>query len=335
MAERRTGQMSLGEGTVVAASSSNEVLERVAALVAWAPVEALLHDLRSGPMGAPGYPALMMFKALLLQRWYVLSDPALEEALKDRLSFRRFIGVSLSDPIPDHSTLWRFREAMGDGRSAAVFAQIGTQIEASGFVLKQGTLIDASLVPAAVNPPPPPSDGELPPDADGRPASKLVRSAHDGDAAWTSKNGQRHFGYKLHVGMDQASRIIRRQMLTPANVNDTVVADALICGDEAMVYADKAYDTHARSERLAELGIANGIMHRPSKWHRLTPDETERNARLARTRGAIEPIFSLFKNVYGFTRARYRGLRRNAAAFTLAAIAMNLKRWARCQPATA
>lgn len=334
MAERLVGQLSLGEGTVVAGSGSNEVLERVAGLVDWDPVEALLHDLRSGPMGAPGYPSLVMFKALLLQRWYALSDPALEEALKDRLSFRRFIGVALSDPIPDHSTLWRFREALGDARSAAVFAQIVRQIEASGFVLKQGTLIDASLVPAAVKAPPPPK-GELPPDADGRPASKLVASKDDPDAAWTKKNGKRHFGYKLHAAMDQQSRIIRRLVVTPASVNDTVVADRLICGDEAMVYADKAYDTHARNERLAELGIANGIMRRPSKWHSLTRDEVARNQRLAKTRGAIEPLFSLFKNVYGLARARYRGLRRNTAAFTLAAIAMNLKRWARCQPATA
>jgi len=334
MAERRVGQLSLGEGAVVAASGSNGVLERVAVLVDWVPVEALLHELRSGPMGAPGYPALMMFKALLLQRWYALSDPALEEALKDRLSFRRFIGVSLSDPIPDYSTLWRFREALGEARSAAVFAQIGRQIEGWGFVLKQGTLIDASLVPAAVKAPPPPK-GDLPPDADGRPASRLVASEHDPDAAWTSKNGKRHFGYKLHIAMDQTSRIIRRLMVTPANVNDTVVADGLICGDEAMVYADKAYDTHARSERLARLGIANGIMRRPNKWQKLTRDEVARNERLAKTRGAIEPLFSLFKNVYGFTRARYRGLRRNAAAFALAAIAMNLKRWARCQPVAA
>jgi transposase, IS5 family len=273
-----------------------------------------------------------LLKALLLQRWYALSDPALEEALKDRLSFRRFIGVALSDPIPDHSTLWWFREALGNERSAAVFAQIGRQIEGCGFVLKQGTLIDASLVPAAVKAPPPPK-GDLPPNADGRPASKLIKSEHDPDAAWTSKNGRRYFGYKLHVAMDQTSRIIRRLMVTPANVNDTVVADQLICCDEAMVYADKAYDTHARSERLARLGIANGIMRRPNKWQKLSRDEVARNARLARTRGAIEPLFSLFKNVYGFTRARYRDLRRNAAAFALAAIAMNLKRWARCQPA--
>ena len=331
MAERRIGQLSFAEGAVVAASGSNDVLEKVAVLVDWARIEALLHDLRGGRMGAPAYPSLVMFKALLLQRWYALSDPALEEALKDRLSFRRFIGLPLSEAIPDHSTLWRFREALGK-RSEVAFAEIVRQIEASGFLLKEGTLIDASLVPAAVNAPKPPA-GDLPPDADGRPASKLVKSELDPDAAWTRKDGKHIHGYKLHVAMDQTSRILRRLLFTPANVNESAVADDLICGDEAKVYADKAYDSRARSELLAQLGIENAIMRRGHPNKPLTRAEITRNKRLSRQRGAIEPIFALFKNIYGFARARYRGLARNAAAFAHAAIAMNLKRWARCQPA--
>jgi transposase, IS5 family len=326
MSERKIGQLSFADGAVAAATGSNEVLQRLLAMLDWNRIEALLSELRGGRMGAPAYPALVMFKALLLQRWYALSDPALEEALKDRLSFRHFIGLPVSEPLPDHSTIWRFREAMGTRLCEAVFAEIGRQIEASGFVMKEGTLIDASLVPAAVRPPKPPS-GVLPPDADGRPASKLVKSKHDPDAEWTRKNGRYHFGYKLHAAMDKTSRIIRRLIVTAANVNDTVVADALICGDEAMVYADKAYDTHARSERLASRG-ANGIMRRGHKRQKLSPGDVERNLRLAKHRGAIEPLFALFKNVYGFARARHRGLQRNTAAALLAATAMNLKRWA-------
>ena len=330
MAERRIGQLGFAEAAVVAAAGSNEVLEKVSALLNWGRIEALLHDLRGGRMGAPAYPSLVMFKALLLQRWYVLSDLALEEALKDRLSFRRFVGLPLSEAIPDHSTLWRFRESLGK-RSEVVFAEIVRQIEASGFLLKEGTLIDASLVAAAVNAPKPPA-GDLPPGADGRPASKLVKSENDPDAAWTKKNGTRYFGYKLHIAMDQTSRILRRLLFTPANVNESAVTEALICGDEAAVHADKAYDSKARSEMLARRGIANAIMRRGHPKKPLTRAEIARNRRLAKQRGAIEPIFALFKNVYGLARARYRGLARNSAAFVLAAIAINLKRWVRCQP---
>jgi len=176
MAERQIGQLSFTDGLVNEAARANASLQRMAELVDWPAIEALLSGLRSGSMGAPGYPALALFKALLLQQWYGLSDPGLEEALLDRLSFRRFLGLSLSEPVPDHSTLWRFREQLAkSGLAERAFSLITAQIEKSGFVLKRGTLIDASLVRSAVNPPEPP-DGALSPDPDGRPASKLVKA---------------------------------------------------------------------------------------------------------------------------------------------------------------
>jgi len=328
MAERDLGQQSLVDRLVGDAAPSNAFLERVAGLVDWRALEVVLAPLRPGPMGAPAYPVSVLFKALLLQQWYGLSDPRLEEELGDRLSFRRFCGVPLDRKMPDHTTLWRFRERLAaSGLTAAAFDCVTVQIEKAGLVLKKGTLIDASLIPAAVNRPAPPSE-DLPPDADGRPASKLVRSALDPDAAWTKKDGRRHFGYKAHVALDMQSRIVRRLALTPANVNDTSRADALICGDEGTVYADKAYDSKARRAALKARGIRNGIMRRwhwkwlpPSRW------EQRRNALLIARRAPIEPWFALLKNVYGFARARYRGLVRNAAALHLAAAAINLKRW--------
>jgi IS5 family transposase len=325
MAEREIGQLSFADRMVAQAAGGNAVLEKVSQFVDWEAIARLLAGVRGGTMGAPGYPALMMFKALLLQRWYALSDPALEEALKDRLSFRRFVGLPLTESIPDHSSLWRFREAMGPDLCERVFVEIGRQIEGAGFVLKQATLIDASLVPAAVNAPKRP-DKALPPDEDGKPASKLVKSEHDPDAAWTKKEGKYYFGYKLHAAMDKTSRIIRRVAFTPANVNESATANELVCGDERIVYADKAYDSHARRRMLKDIGIQNGIMRRGHPRKPLTRSELRRNAAIGKHRGAIEPLFSLFKNVYGFTRARYRGLARNSTAILLAAMAMNLKR---------
>lgn len=328
MSERSLGQLSLVDCLVNDAAPSNVFLDRVSALVDWRALDELRASLHSGSMGAPAYPASVVFKALLLQQWYGLSDPALEEALGDRLSFRRFCGVPLDRKMPDHSTIWRFRERLAQrGLAAAAFACVTGQIEQAGLMLKKGTLIDASLVPAAVNKPSPPAS-DLPPDADGRPASKLVRSALDPDAAWTKKNGCRYFGYKAHVALDMGSRILRRVALTPANVNDTSCADALICGDERAVYADKAYDSKARSAALKALGIRNRIMRR---WHWAWPPqsrwERRRNALLVTRRAPVEPMFALLKNVYRFARARYRGLARNAAALHLAAAAINLKRW--------
>lgn len=214
MSERQLGQKSFADDLVAEAAGANAMLEQTGRLVDWREIEALLSGLRGGAMGAPAYPSLVLFKALLLQQWYGLSDPALEDALTDRLSFRRFIGLGLSEQVPDHSTLWRFREQLAtSGLVEKAFALVTGQIENSGFVLKQGTLIDASLIRSAVNPPAPP-DGPLPWDADGRPASKLVKSALDPDAGWTKQQNKRVFGYKAHVAMDQGSRIIRRAMLT-------------------------------------------------------------------------------------------------------------------------
>ena len=335
MTERQIGQLSFTDELVVDAARANLTLQRVSELVDWSAVEALVSGLRSGTMGAPAYPSLALFKALLLQQWYGLSDPGLEEALVDRLSFRHFLGLSLSEPVPDHSTVWRFREQLAkSGLSERAFALITAQIEASGFVLRRGTLIDASLIRSAVNPPAPP-DNPLPPDADGRPASKLVKSPHDPDAAWPRKESKYVFGYKMHVAMDQASRIIRRLAFTPANINESVPADALICGDEAIVYADKAYDSKARRMLLKAMGIRDGIMRRHNRWRHLGSWAVRRNAVISHRRAPVEPLFALFKRVYGFARARYRGLTRNAAAFHLAATAINLQRWARMTTRTA
>ena len=108
-----------------------------------------------------------------------------------------------------------------------------------------------------------------------------------------------------------------------------MVADALICGDETIVYADKAYDSQARRARLKAMGIRDGIMRRNGRWHHLGSWSVRRNAVLRHHRAPVEPLFALLKRVYGFTRARYRGLTRNATAFHLAATAINLQRWAR------
>jgi transposase, IS5 family len=104
------------------AAPSNAFLEQTLALLDWRPIEEVLAPLRSGVMGAPSYPVMVLFKALLLQQWYGLSDPALEEALGDRLSFRRFCRVPLDQKMPDHSTIWRFRERLSQsGLAEAAF----------------------------------------------------------------------------------------------------------------------------------------------------------------------------------------------------------------------
>ena len=287
MAERSLGQLSFADG-LVAGTGRNETLERLGELIDWSVIARLLSPGHGSRYGAPGYPAVAMFKALLLQQWHGLSDPGLEASLEDRLSFRRFCGFALDAETPDHVTIHRFRETLRQhGLADRVFEEVNRQIDSCGLILRQGTLIDASLVDAAVKRPKPPAKPAAAPDeakptaavpvesgaaaTKERPPSKLVKSPLDPDAAWAKKGGRRYFGYKVHVGVDQGSAIIRRQLITPANVNDTEPADLLICGDEAALYGDQAYTTARRRADLRARGIKNRMMHRANKHHPLTP----------------------------------------------------------------
>lgn len=351
MAIRTMGQLSLADALAVRRGRENETLERLQALIDWPRIAALVAPLRASPYGAPGYPPLAMLKALLLQQWYVLSDPGLEEALADRLSFRRFVGLALDEASPDHSTISRFRNALGAaGLSEAVFEEVTRQIDARGLILRQGTIIDATLVEAHVKRPKKPKEDEAAtaeqaadaapaaaapaqseteaaaePTAP-RPPSKLVPSPTDPDASWAKKGHKRYFGYKGHVAVDLGSDIIRRPRFTTAAVADTTMGDGLIIGDERAVYADKAYDTKLRRANLKAAGIKDRIAHRPNKHHPLTARQEQRNAGISRRRSGVERVFASAKRLMGWWRVRYIGLARNAAHFDLLCTAINLKR---------
>lgn len=318
MAVKRTGQLSFAEALLPEVRGSDR-LDRLDALVAWAPFAHLLAGFRSSGPGRAGYPPLVLFKALLLQRLYDLSDAGLEEALGDRLSFRRFVGLSLSEAVPDHTTLCRFRLALVQAQTLdALFAELDRQLEAAGVVLKRGTMLDATLIAAAV--------GEPRPDAPVR----------DPDARLTSRKGRRGvtYGYKAHVGVDAGSGLVRAVLTTPANVNDTVPADALIRGDEAAVLADAAYHTHARVAALKARGIKPRLARRPNKHHPvLSPRLKRYNQLIARRRAGVETTFATWKRWMGLRAVRYLGLAKAAAQVLLTALAFNLRRWAAVSPA--
>jgi IS5 family transposase len=261
-----------------------------------------------------------MFRALLLGQWHDLSDPALEDALADRASFRRFCGFSLDARTPDETTLCHFRNALKEaGLGAALFAEVARQLDERGYVLRKGTIIDATLIESAVRPP---ASGSTPKGIESR-------SALDPDADWTRRGEGRRlfFGYKAHVAIDQGSGLIRRHRLSGAKLYESEAAEDLICGDERAVYADKAYEKRARREALKARGCKDRIQHRRHKHQRTLPRwQAVRNRLIGRVRGAVERLFSQLKGVYGMARMRYRGLAANALRLDLVAIAYNLRR---------
>jgi IS5 family transposase len=312
MAVKRTGQMSFVEafiGGKIGGSSS--VLDRIAGLVKWYRFEKLLAGFNHGGAGHPAWPALVLFKGLLLQSLYGLSERELEEALADRLSFRRFAGLGLEETIPDHTVFNRFRNALiAQGLEKKLFDELDRQLEKAGVILKRGTMLDATLIEAVSRP------------------GTAERVSRDPDARHGGKGGFT-FGYKAHVGVDEGSGIIRSETTTPANVTDTVPADGLIRGDEKRVWADAAYDTKARRARLQAAGVKARIARRPNKHHPELPPRLKRYNRLiARHRAAVETTFATWKNRMGLTVIRYVGLAKASAQVLLAAIAFNMRRWA-------
>ncbi len=306
---RVVGQLSLADGLVAKRSGS---LDRIAGLVDWSALERVLGAVHAAPVGRPGYGPLVLIRCLLLQQWYGLSDPGLEEALADRLSFRRFVGLSLSDAVPDHSTLSRFRKLLVErGLSEGLLAEVNRQLEAKGLILKRGTLVDASLIEADARRP---RKGEP---TEGR---------SDPDAGWNAMPETPLFGYKAHVAVDAGSGLVRQAILTPANVSDKTPAVRLIQGDEQVFYADRGYDSDFLRGRLADRGIADGIMGASYRVRPLPPEGAVRNRAIAPIRAAVERTFAILKRWYGYTRVRYRRLARNALQLQLLCVAMNLRR---------
>jgi IS5 family transposase len=313
------GQLSLSEALVSERVGRNEVLERLEQQVKWYRFEKLLGPLKPEGAGRPPFDPLLMFKALLLQQWYRLSDAELEEALNDRLSFRRFLGLSLEAAAPDHTTLCRFRNRVAEaGLAEKLFLEFERQLERRGLLLKRGTMIDATLVATPYRPA-----------AGGAGEGEERQAPVDTDAALTARKGQRgtHYGYKTHAGVDVETRLIRRLRLTPANVNETVVADQLICGDERAIYADKAYAKRQRRQWLRAHGIKDRIMHKG--WGGGPPlraSQKRHNARIAPIRAQVEGVFATLKRWMGFDSVRYVGLLKNQAHLHLLGLAYNMTR---------
>src|SRR4051812_30605129 len=297
MARRDFRQFGLADSIVQRRGKKTAWLERLDAAIDWADLEAIVAGIYASREGGLAYPLLPYVKLLLLQQWHGLSDEGLEAAVDDRLSFRRFAGIPLSASVPDHSSVWRFREEPAKrGLAATLLAEVNRQLDAKGLILRRGTLIDATVLDAAVRPP-------------GGDAGGVAE--RDPQAGWTKKNGKSRFGYKAHAAVDEGSGIVRGATLTPADVHDSIPADDLVQGDEEAMYADKAYDSEERRAGLRERGIEPRIMHKARRHRPLKSWQVAFNKAVAPVRAGVERLFATMKRTYGHRRVRYLGLARN------------------------
>jgi len=316
MPRRRIGQLGLMDAGLSRRRNQRvEALEGLLRLIDWSRFETLLSGIHSAKKGEASYPPLMMFKVLLLQRWYGLSDPAMEAALSDTLSFMAFAGLALEDATPDHSTIWRFRQELGkEGRLERLLRELNRQLDGHGVVVKEGTLIDASIVTSAARRP--------------RMDEEKV-SPVDPDARFGTTNERRRFafGYKLHVAVDAGSGLVRAAAVTPANQQEVAVAPLLLKHAAGHVYADRGYDSDDLRRALQARGLGDGLMRR-RRGRELNQAQTERNHQLSLVRRPVEALFGTMKRSYRLARMRAFGLSRASIDLILFCIAFNLRRLA-------
>ena len=255
-------------------------------------------------------------KILLLQRWYQLSDPQAEEQILDRFSFLRFIGLSVSDAVPDHSTICRFRNSLNElGLYEELFEEINRQFEKLGLIVKETVIVDATVV-----------------ESSRRPKNKEDEDygSGDKDAKWVKKGKKYHYGYKGHTAIDANSEMIIGGHITSANVSDMNQLEAVVdesnIPEGATVMGDKGYSSEQNRQLLEVKGYEDGIMIKGSRSKSLSEEEKEINKTISKIRYKIEHVFGTLKRIYGWFRMRYLGLKKSQMEFFLNAMAFNLKK---------
>ena len=291
-----------------------EELDDVHEIINWSQIQQQLSHLNTSESGAKSYPPLMMFKIMILQAWYGLSDPQMEKQLARDLMFRRFIQLSLSESVPDHSTIWRFRNLLQEKNLLEPLLNlINDQLDEERLMITKGSvsIIDASIIEANQSRPK---------------KNKQGKSSQDPDAAYVSKigsDGKRKttYGYKLHINTDEDG-FIQNLEYTAANVHDSQIFEEILTGYEQEVYADSAYASQATNQLL---GKKNKVLNRAYRNKPLTNDQKFENQQRSRTRSTVERVFGLMKLHQGLGKARYMGLSRNKAGAMLLAMSHNIK----------
>ncbi len=256
-----------------------------------------------------------MFKILILQAWYDLSDEALEKQIARDLMFRRFIDLSLSENVADHSSIWRFRQLLNTEQLLEpLLEQINNHLEQNSIIVTLGSIniIDATVIEAKQSRKRKGKDSNNTQDSE---AGYNVKTAADGKRKTT-------YGFKMHANTDEDG-FVKKMTYTPGNVHDSQEMDKLLNKAHGQVFADSAYANKKNDERLGKHN--NKILHRAYRNKPLTKQQKQDNKQRSSIRYIVERTFGLLKLHHGLGKARYLGLERNKAKAQLIAMSHNLK----------
>lgn len=271
-------------------------LAKMEQLIPWSALEKTLEPhYYSNRVGRPAYPLKVMLRIHCMQLFYNLSDPAMEDSLYEIESMRRFAGLSLNQRIPDETTILHFRHLLEKHDAGeALFTVINQHLAAQGLMLREGTIVDASIIEAPTS-------------------TKNKTKKRDPAMHQTKKGNQWHFGMKLHIGVDDALGLVHSLSTTAANVHDIHETEHLLHGDEERVWADAGYRGVSKREEHKKRDVDWFIAERPSV--RRTFDKASAASKhetlKASVRAKVEHPFRYIKRVFGYDKVRYRGLEKN------------------------
>jgi IS5 family transposase len=280
-------------------------------VVPWGRLEALIepHYPSSGRVGRPPVGMPRMLRMYFLQQWYSLSDEGLEDAIYDSQAMRDFVGIDLArEQVPDATTLLKFRRKLEDKQlTAAIFEQVNAHLGERGLLMREGTLVDATIIAAP-------------------PSTKNRDKARDPEMHQAKKGNQWHFGMKAHIGVDAESGLVHSVHATPANESDVAHTHELLHGQEERVHADAGYTGVDKREEISK-AQAEGTIRADIQWHVATkrglikamPEGVHKELTVAvehkkaQIRALVEHPFHVIKNLFRYKKVSYRGLKKNGA----------------------
>src|SRR3989338_3932269 len=237
---------------------------------------------------------MTMLKIYFLQQWYSLSDPAAEEAIYDRNSFQKFLGIDLlSHRVPDETTILNFRHLLEEHEmQKRFFAAVNELLESKGLLMREGTIVDATIIAA-------PS------------STKNKEQKRDPEMSSTKKGNQWYFGMKAHIGSDTKRGVVHHLETTAAKTNDRVPMKQLLHGKEKAIFGDKGYYKQEDKRAARAEGILWAVSDRGVKNHPLSSSQRKRNRKFSSVRSKVEHPFRVVKCQWGFAKVRYKGLFKN------------------------
>jgi transposase, IS5 family len=297
------------------ATRKAEFLARMEALVPWRQFCAVIepHYPKAGN-GRPPVGLERMLRMYLVANWFNLGDEACEDALYDIPAFRDFCRIDLGrERVPDATTLLNFRHLLEEHQiGAALFAKVGELLLANGMKLSGGTIVDATLIAAP-------------------PSTKNQEQSRDPEMHQSKKGNQWYFGMKLHIGVDSDSGLVHSASVSAGNVHDSQELPNLLHGQERRLYGDSAYRGEKQRERLKDIApqAKDFTNKRAHKNRPLSDADKQTNRRKSAVRSKVEHPFLTLKRIWGFAKARYRGLAKNAnRAYAMLAL-INISKWGR------